>query len=68
MPLKAMICAFLLTAVIFGACCLLMFCFGPGLNDPMWIYPLMLAWGLSAVAWPAFLVLAVRKAIRRGGR
>ncbi len=45
---------------LFVACCLVMLSFGQAMNTPAVVYPFIAAWGISALAWPLFAVLAFR--------
>ena len=60
MTFKAALFWFASTAAIFVTCCVIMLRFGPDMNAPEVVYPFIAAWGLSALAWPLFAVLAFR--------
>jgi hypothetical protein len=60
MALKAALVWLGATATLFGACCLVMLRFGNGMNAPTVVYPFIAIWGLSALAWPLFAILAFR--------
>ena len=38
--------------------------YGHSMDAPMLVYPFMTIWGVSALAWPLFLVLLIRKVVR----
>ncbi|MCW6532500.1 hypothetical protein NED98_19805 [Sphingomonas sp. MMSM20] len=48
------------TALLFVVCCLVMFRFGHAMSEPVVVYPFIAAWGVSALAWPLFAMLAFR--------
>jgi len=48
------------TAAAFVICSFVMLRFGPQMNAPATVYPFIATWGISALAWPLFVVLAFR--------
>ena len=60
MPLRMLLICFASTAAVFVGCCLAMLRFGQEMNAPVVLYPFMAAWGVSALAWPLFAVLAFK--------
>jgi hypothetical protein len=60
MTFKATFKWFASTAALFAVCCVVMVRFGPDMNAAIVVYPFMIVWGLSALAWPLFAVLAFR--------
>jgi len=57
----------LATAAVFLICCVVMLRFGSGLNAPLLVYPFMALWGLSALACPLFLIMAIKAAAAAWG-
>lgn len=53
-----------ISATTFAACCLVMLQHGHSMDAPVLVYPFMAVWGLSALAWPLFLVRLIRKSAR----
>lgn len=51
------------SALAFAACCFVMLQFGPSMDTPVLVYPFMAVWGVSALAWPLFLVWLLRRSI-----
>ena len=60
MTLRIALMWFAITAALFGACCFLMLRFGDDMNAPAVVYPFIAAWGVSALSWPFFAILAYR--------
>lgn len=60
MTLRAALTWVAITAAFFLMCCVIMLIFGSRMNAPVIVYSFITAWGLSALAWPLFLVLAFR--------
>jgi hypothetical protein len=52
--------ALVISATVFGGCCLIMFEYGPQMNSKALVYPFITVWGLSTLVWPLFLVRAIR--------
>lgn len=65
MTLRAALTWLAITAAVFLVCCVIMLIFGSRINAPLIVYPFIFAWGLSALAWPLFLVLAFRARTER---
>lgn len=64
MTIKALAVWLAVSAMAFAACCFVMLQFSHSMDAPMLVYPFMAVWGLSALAWPLFLVRMIRKSIR----
>jgi len=60
MTLKAQFVGFLVAAAAFLACCVIMLRYGHEIEAPTLVYPLIAIWGVSALAWPWFLVRTIR--------
>jgi hypothetical protein len=58
--LKTNIIALAISATVFVACCVVMFQFGPQMNSEAFVYPFMVVWAASALAWPLFVVRTIR--------
>jgi hypothetical protein len=51
------------TAATFVACCLLMVRFGHEMDAQAVVYPFMVVWGISALAWPLFAIWTFKAGI-----
>jgi hypothetical protein len=48
------------TAAVFVMCSFVMLRFGGHMNAPAIVYPFIATWGISALLWPLYVVLAFR--------
>ena len=63
MTLKARLLWLLASAGTFLACCVVMLRFGQDMNSRAVAYPFVALWGVSALAWPMFLILSLRASV-----